>query len=148
MLSTIFCTWIHTKAIETIQNRSSRGKMKKRFSVFWLLQPPNSPATSHGHARSVDESSNPTIWIAEDWFREYIHLLIWYNELMKKPRWLHIPVCLWGETTIISISPSTLANTVSLLRPEYLSTRWIDFVCQSVQYSHLSCCSENRQTQD
>lgn len=43
------------------------------------------------------------------------------------------PVCRWGETTMISMSPSTFANTVSLFRPEYLSTRWIDLVCQSVQ---------------
>lgn len=46
---------------------------------------------------------------------------------------------------MISISPSTLASTVSLFRPEYLSTLWIDLVCQSVQYIHLSCCSEEQQ---
>lgn len=46
---------------------------------------------------------------------------------------------------MISINPSTLARTVSLFRPEYLSTLWIDFVCQSVQYIHLSCCSGRQQ---
>lgn len=46
---------------------------------------------------------------------------------------------------MISINPSTLGRTVSLFRPEYLSTLWIDFVCQSVQYIHLSCCSEKQQ---
>lgn len=46
---------------------------------------------------------------------------------------------------MISISPSTLARTVSLFRPEYLSTLWIDLVCQSVQYIHLSCCSGRQQ---
>lgn len=44
-----------------------------------------------------------------------------------------LPVCLWGDTTIMSMRPSTLASTVSLLRPVCLSTRWMDFVCQSVQ---------------
>lgn len=44
-----------------------------------------------------------------------------------------LPVCLWGDTTIMSMRPSTLASTVSLLRPVCLSTRWMDLVCQSVQ---------------
>lgn len=48
----------------------------------------------------------------------------------RKASW---PVCLWGDTTIMSIRPSTLASTVSLLRPVCLSTRWMDLVCQSVQ---------------
>lgn len=71
--------------------------------------------------------------------------LVWTfdsNYRGKKSRLLLLPVCLWGETTMISISPSTLAKMVSLFRPEYLSTRWIDLVCQSVQYNHLSCYSE------
>ena len=41
---------------------------------------------------------------------------------------------------MMSMRPSTLASTVSLLRPECLSTLWMDLVCQSVQYSQRSCC--------
>lgn len=51
-----------------------------------------------------------------------------------------LPLCLVGDTTMMSIRPSTLASTVSLLRPVCLSTRWMDLVCQSVQYIQRSCC--------